>query len=118
MSLTPKLRAQIQKALDLAGNTHTVEDLLLEVLSGNAKMWETENSIIIASILEFPQKRVLEMWVAAGELNEILEAAEKVYQWGRDHGCTLAVISGRKGWTKPLASHGWEPVRMDFTKEL
>lgn len=116
--MNPHVLARAAKALKLGGDTHDLDDLLLAVLRGDAKLWEGEDSVVVAQILEFPKRRILEIQIAAGELDEILTMTDSIYEWGRRHGCTHAVFIGRKGWTKPLAAQGWEPTLTQFTKEL
>lgn len=92
---------------------------MLAILEGTAKLWETPNSVVITQVVQYPQRRVMQFWLAAGDLTELLELAPTMYEWGKQQGCSHAVFTGRRGWTKPLAAQGWEPSPLvQFTKEL
>lgn len=112
---------QIQEALDIGGNTHTVEDVAQELLDGKAQLWIHGEGMVITTVEDWPQKRILRFWLAAGKLDDILVMGDYIYQWGREQGCTEAGITGRRGWVKPLATQGWKefkPRVVTFTKEL
>ena len=109
---------KIREALEYGHGTHTVQDLMTEVEQGHARAWVEQDNVIIARIEEYPQKRILCFWLAAGELEPLLEMAKEVYEWGREEGCDMARMIGRRGWKKPLQEHGWGVSLVEYTKEL
>lgn len=109
---------QLEKALALT-NTHGVEDVRDKILRGDAQLWVRGDGMIVTEIIDYPQLRVLQFWLAAGTLDDVLELAEEAYAWGESIGCTRAAFLGRRGWAKPLVEHGWEESNLRyFTKEL
>lgn len=112
-------RPFLQKALDLAGNTHTLEDVQQGIEAGRLQYWPGVNSAIITEIIEYPQKRTLHFFLAGGNLAEIEAMYPAVEAWGRDQGCTVASTSGRPGWERTfLKREGWKPRTVVMTKEL
>lgn len=110
---------KMQKALDLSGNSHTIEDVLDAVEAGNARLFFSERAIIIAEIHRFPQGNILHVWLAAGDLADVLSLTEDLYQWGRDEGCEKATLTGRKGWVRVLETDGWALSPMvNMTRDL
>lgn len=108
----------IEKALSYGGDTHTVEDVVQRVLDGKAKLWSEGDALIFAEVRDYPEKRVLQIWMATGELEDVLALHEKVLEWGRAVGCTLAMFTGRLGWQRALRDRGWESTRVEMHRRL
>ena len=53
-----------------------------------------------------------------GDLTEILSMHEDVIRWAKDQNCTAFNMTGRFGWKKPLAKHGWKPMHSSYVKEI
>lgn len=112
-------RPFLQKALDLAGNTHTIEDLQAMIDEGRVIFWPGINSAVITEIIEYPQKRTLHFFLAGGNLAELEAMYPAIEAWGKEQGCTTASTSGRPGWERTfLKREGWIPRTVVMTKEL
>jgi hypothetical protein len=112
-------RPFLQKALDLAGNTHSLEDIRREIDAGQLKFFAGINSAIVAGVEQYPQHRVLQFYLAGGNLAELEQIYPLVEAWGREQGCTLASTAGRPGWERTfLKREGWKPRTVLMTKEL
>jgi hypothetical protein len=99
---------------------YSPEWLAGEVWSGRARFWSTDRAAIVAEIKIYPTGAMdVHGLVAAGDLGEIenilIPSAE---QWGRDMGCTGAVIDSRDGWIKVMKQHGYAPFQTAIRKEL
>ena len=114
-----RLREHVAAALEYEHGTHTVEDVWDQIEAGHAQLWYGPNSVIITQIEETPQRRILRFWLAGGYLEELEPMYIHLEAWGRDIGCDMAVIVGRKGWERTfLKREGWAPTHTVFTKEL
>ena len=102
-----KIRGWIADALAYSGGTHEVEDVLEGIRSGRMQLWPAKRGCAVTEIIEFPRKRVLHVFLAAGEMDQILDMLESAKEWGRQQGCTGFTIAGRKGWKRVLAKHGF-----------
>jgi hypothetical protein len=51
-------------------------------------------------------------------LDQILDMHTDVINWAKAQGCTALTMSGRAGWKKPLAPHGWKPQHSTYVKEF
>lgn len=118
-----RLIHKVRKALQTTGGLYALTDLAhlrAAARAGHLKVWGRDDSILIGVVDEYPRKRVLRFFLAAGTLDVVLRLAEEAYVWGREHGCTDAMFIGRRGWARALADEGWEEmpkVRL-FTKRL
>lgn len=102
-----RCKPMIERAMAFSGDTHEYVDIVDGVLCGRFHMWPTENSCLITEILVYPRKRVLHVFLAGGELQEILNLQDSLIQFGKENGCSSLTMSGRKGWLKALDKLGW-----------
>lgn len=110
---------QVERALGYS-STYDVREMAIEILEGRAQLHQEGEAMIVTQLDVKPREVILRFWIAAGQMDDVLTLAEKVYAWGREKGCTRAVFIGRHGWEKPLATHGWEANKrmVLFEKEL
>jgi len=113
-----EMQQRFQRALDHAGNTHTVDDVLRMLDEGTAKCWTEGDGIIITTIDIFPRERAVHYWLAAGNLRDCLALEERINQDSVDRGCTIATVTGRKGWGPYGAKTGWKLRGYLFGKRL
>ena len=111
-----QLRQWLQPALDRGGNTHSFEDVINEIRAGSMQLWTGPEGAAVTMIYDFPQKRVLHVFLAGGSIEQIKDFEESAAAWGRAHGCSEMSLSGRRGWTKAL--EGWRPVQTVLMKEI
>ena len=82
------------------------------------QFWPADNSCLVTEIVVYPQKKVLNVFLGGGELDEILGMHADVIAWAKGQGCEAITISGREGWKRALKSHGWKPLHVTMTKEI
>jgi hypothetical protein len=112
---------KIQSALDEAGNTLSVEDVLRAVDEGRYQLWAHEDSVVVTEILEYPQAKVLNFLLAAGSSPTLSKMCPVLEAWGSEvEGCRLAATTGRRGWERSFLTkeHGWKATHVVLTKEL
>jgi hypothetical protein len=49
----------MRKALRLAGDTHTMDDHIASIKSGDMQIFHNEKAVILTEIVDAPQKRYL-----------------------------------------------------------
>mgnify|MGYP000099291797 FL=1 len=106
-------------ALEKSGNEYTVADVLKELEDDQAIFYPTRNGASVFRIGLYPQKRMLCIWLAGGDMessiDSILEAAEF---HAKQHECDGIEVLGRRGWEKVLKPYGYEHKRVMLIKEL
>lgn len=105
-----RLRTKLAKALRLGGDTHSVSDVVEALNDGRMQGFWSENAGVITQIVEHPRKKELNVFLAFGDLDEVMAMQPQVAEFGRQHGCSFMVMSGRAGWQKVLPRHGWTRV--------
>ena len=109
---------RIEKTLEYADGTHTFEDVCLSVFQGRCRFWDLGESFLITEIIDFPQMRVYHIWLAGGNLSDLVAMHPEVQQAARDAGCNRLTINGRPGWLRALKSHGWRDTFSALAKDF
>lgn len=113
-----KVRQLIARGLEYDGH-YSVDDVLKEVFAGRADIWLGDQSVAVTSMIECPQARKFNIWVAAGEKDELInEMYPQFEQRAREHGCKSVMITGRPGWVRVMKDTGFKEVARVLAKEL
>lgn len=110
----PWLRA----ALERSGGTHTITDVVEAVSEGRMQFWPAPRGCAVTEIIKYPGKKVLHIFLAGGELDQIVDMDNSAVEFARMNGCTAMTIAGRKGWAKVLKDKGYEVAHTVLAKEL
>lgn len=108
----------IEAALEYSGGTHDFDDIVEGLQKGVMQLWPTPRGCIITEIVIYPKKKVLNVFLGGGELDQIMEMHESVIEWAKAQGCKALTMTGRFGWKKPLAVHGWKPLHASYVKDF
>jgi len=113
-----RCRPHIEAALEYSGGTHDIIDIYEGIYKGTMQLWPAEKSCLVTEIIAYPKKKVLNIFLGGGDLTEILDMHDDVINWAKAQGCEALNMTGRFGWKKPLAAHGWEPMHSSYVKEI
>ena len=102
-----RLRDKVQLALDHAGNTHQIEDLIDGVVEGVFQVWYHPRALIITELLEFPRAKACNFFIAAGDGDALEVIRPDVEKWAKNQGCDRVVLTGRDGWMRAMRTSGW-----------
>jgi hypothetical protein len=59
-------------------------------------------------LIERPDGLSINVWLSAGDKQELLDMAPRIIDWARSKGCVEATIEGRMGWVRVLKPLGFE----------
>lgn len=110
--------AKCKRALAEMGGTHSLEDILAAIESGQMQSFAEGNTWAVTQIFDTPQKRVLEIVLVIGDLPEARRLHDIVEAWGRQHGCTLVRTFAREGWLPDARARGWTVGHRIFLKDI
>ncbi|WP_340647540.1 hypothetical protein [Phenylobacterium sp.] len=82
-------------------------ELLDDILAGRAQLWAGAAAAMVTQRIREGEALCLHVWLAGGDLTEILEMRAGVEAWGRAQGCHYVTIEGRAGWSRALRKHGY-----------
>lgn len=111
-----QLRQWLEPALDRGGNTHSFDDVMAEIKAEKMQLWTGPKGAAVTLIYDYPLKRVLHVFLAGGELEQVKDFVPSMEVWGRAMGCTEMTLAGRRGWSRVL--DGWKPVLDVLAKEI
>tara|TARA_R100000306_G_C4251234_1_gene80562 strand:+ start:93 stop:482 length:390 start_codon:yes stop_codon:yes gene_type:complete len=104
-------------ALAYAG-LQTVDDLLEEVEKGSALFYPVQDGAAVFKLAEYPQKRVLLIWLYGGEMASNIEGVLEAAEFhARELDCTEITIGGRRGWERVLKPYGFAHRGVVLTKD-
>ena len=108
----------IEAALEYSGGTHDFGDIVTGLERGVLQLWPTPKGCIVTEIVVYPKKRVLNVFLGGGELEQIMDMHGDVIEWAKAQGCSALTMSGRLGWKKPLEARGWKHQHASYAKEF
>jgi hypothetical protein len=95
----------------------TTEEEVLGLLASNqAQLWRSDHSVMVLQLLRPPP--TCHIWLAAGEMDDLIAMRVGVEAWARSQGCEFVTINGRRGWARVLAPFGYEPDGEELRKSL
>lgn len=106
----------IVAALEYAGHSHTLQDVWQAVTNKRAAFFPLEKSAIVVEIVDYPQRATCRIWLAGGDMEELIEAEKNVCDWARELGCDSMEIIGRRGWERQLRDY--KPTATVLVKDL
>lgn len=110
MNLIDANRHHIEAALEYSGGTHEFDDVRRGILDGRMQLWPGKRSAAVTEIIQYDRKKVLHVFLAGGDMDELIDMIDSAERWGAEQGCTSMTMSGRKGWERVLGKHGFRPV--------
>jgi hypothetical protein len=96
----------IQSALE--GSHVTIADVAQAIAAQKAQLWPGQNAAMVTEIEHHNGHRFARVWLAGGDLQELLGMALGLEAWARMQGCEWVTIPGRKGWERAAKSLGYE----------
>ena len=93
-------------------------ELFSDLMAGRAQLWAGDRSAMVTQCVAGDPGPCLHVWLAGGELAEILDMKPGIEAWARAQGCTHVTIDGRAGWTRVLRRHGYAPRGVELERRL
>jgi hypothetical protein len=115
-----RLRAKVAKAMRLTDGAYDVDDLVNAVNEGRMQAWWVGESVVVTEILVYPKFKVLNVFTAAGRMEDMPAIEAVCVEVAKLYGCKTLMMSGRTGWTRSfLTDKGWtvSPL-VTLTKEV
>ena len=118
MNIIDHCRPWIEDALEYSGGTHTFDDVAERILDGRLQLWPAERGCAVTEIVIYTKKKVLHVFLAGGEMDQIVDMIDSAVAWGKTQGCTSMTIAWLHGWKRVLGKYGYKPVMTVLEKEF
>lgn len=113
-----KMLELIKKALRIGGGTHELEDILVGIRQNVFQLFSADSAIVVTEILQSPRKKILNVFLVAGDFESIMGLTPKVDEFAKSEGCSFMITTGRFGLIRRLPKFGWNPAYVTFKREL
>lgn len=93
--------------------TITKEYVWGRIESGASRLWTEGQSAGVTSFMMLPNgEKAILVWLAGGNLPEIVRSKSRIERYGRAHGCTKIIVEGRPGWAKALPDMSLDCIKL------
>jgi hypothetical protein len=110
--------ARLQAALDQMGNTHSLDDIRAMLETGAMQSFTNGETWAVTQILDLPRKRVLELFLVVGNLENFRGLYNQIMDFAEEQGCDLVRGYGRDGWAPYARANGWANGSRIYLKEM
>lgn len=117
MKVSADLLQEAEGALERGGGYYQVAHLVQAIQKGEMQSWVRGRSWVVTHILDFPCRRVVEVVLAVGDLEDVYALESDVEQFALEQGARSLIAFGRPGWDK-AHSKGWIKVSHRFERVL
>ena len=88
-------------------------------MNGSFELWPSENAGAVTQIVEYPRKKILHIFLAGGDIEELKVLYTHVELYARQIGCQAITLTGRPGWAKSfLTKLDFKVKEVQMYKEL
>lgn len=94
------------------------QDVLADLQVGRAQLWPGEASAMVTRCVVDDRGPCLHVWLAGGDLVDILRLKPGIEAWARAQGCERVTINGRQGWARVLRRSGYVRVGDELERRL
>ena len=108
----------VEAALEYAGGTHTFKDIVDGILERRFQFWPAEKGCAVTELIQMPQKKILHIFLAGGEMQQIVDMDDSAVEFAKGQGCTMVTIAGRKGWKKVLKDNDYNEYYTTLAKDI
>lgn len=113
-----RCREWLQAALDHGGNSHDVEHIEEGIRCNQFQAWFAEDAVLVTELIDYPNYRVVHVFLAGGSLETILQMRPDIERFGQHFGCKYLSINGRPGWARALKEFGYDRGLQTVSKHL
>ncbi len=96
--------------------SHALDDVWEGVAAGEFHFWPGVRSAAVGELVQHPRRRDYHVWLAGGDLSELIEMERAACAFARALGCDRITINGRKGWARALKDY--RPLYVALAKDL
>jgi hypothetical protein len=99
--------AKLARVLDRMGGLYTLNDILTAIAQGKMQSFVEGDSWIVTQVVSFPRAKVLEVFAAIGDLDDLRILHDRIIDFAAEIGAGVIRAYGRKGWLPDASRRGW-----------
>jgi hypothetical protein len=101
----------LESGVQKGGKTHSIRDIVEALKAGQMQAFLNDGAIAITQVVDFPQKRVLEVLWCAGVLDEVMNLKPKLVEFAKEQNCKMGRAYVRPGLVVPMEQAGWRKAQ-------
>ena len=105
-------------ALEYSNGTHSLEDVAMALNKDEMQFWPGINTAIVTEVITHPNYKSIHIFLAAGDMDEVIRILPFVEIHGKMEGCTKMTMIGRKGWEKVMSKIYKVETRIFLSTEI
>lgn len=109
---------RIDRALALAGDVMTFNDLVESARAGKSQIFASDTAFAATALISYPRAKQVECFLAAGTLRGVLELEPRLVEFARDNEASSLITYGRAAWAPIAAPLGWHADAVRYVKRL
>jgi hypothetical protein len=113
-----ELIRRLKKALVRGGETHDWVDIKTGLYEGIYQIFWNEGAAAVTEIVQAPRKKYLNVFLAAGNLNDVVRLHDQVVKFADEMGCDFIKATARKGWKKFESDMGWKSHHVTYVRKI
>ena len=98
--LLAKYRPQIEDACSRGLGTHSFDDVVAQLMSGDYHIMEEGDCFWIAQVQQYPRVKLYHVFISGGKLSAVKAAIPKMRDAARAAGAAKLTMAGRVGWKR------------------
>jgi hypothetical protein len=108
-----RVKQWLDEALDYNGGDENIKGVWSRLLSGELLLLTSHNAAIVLEPVEHPQRKILNFFLAGGDLEELMVMEAVVADYARSEGFDALSVFGRRGWLRQLEGYKEKAVYME-----
>ncbi|NDD54301.1 hypothetical protein EBZ39_10570 [bacterium] len=109
----------IEDALQYCNGTHELQDVADQIFNGELQLWPAKDTALVSQIVVYPKRKSIHIFLAGGNIDELINMEESVFSWARRQGCDMLTFSGRLGWSRSkLKNRGYKADHIMMVKDI
>ena len=113
-----ELIRRLKKALVHGGETHDWVDIKTGLYEGIYQIFWNDAAAAVTEIVQAPRKKYLNIFLAAGRLEDVVKLHDQVVQFAGEMGCDFIKATARYGWKKFESDMGWKSRHVIYTRNI
>jgi hypothetical protein len=113
-----KWEKQINRALKVAQNTYSFDDIAADVMNGKLELWDFGDCFTLTTINMFPQYKTFHFFIAGGNMESMFAKVSFFKEVARERGCAKLTLTGRDGWERAGKAVGWKKTMTLLQMEI
>jgi hypothetical protein len=120
----PLVKHEVERALRANTVRLDIDDIENALKEKNMQLWAIHDGeikcVFVTQIVSYKRCKAVRVITVTGiDHQEWLKlGCDTLVSWGKESGCTMLEMQGRKGWEKSLKAQGFEDPEISMTKHF